>query len=423
MSSKRLKNERKSVGPQCAAYGCTNAFYKNPDLNFFSFPSDKSKQNRWCNLIKRRHGHDGFYITRSTVVCSSHFSEKDIYKTLTGIKKLKKDAEPSLGHQWSKPKDTNKRALPKSREVEILDKRTEDIVTSCNIEEDVEVPVENIDNMEDYQENSQDELIKELRMQVDGLQKQVQSLNDECQYHKSKYFSLEKYKDDDNAISFYTGFENHNALVAFYRYLEPKVQNLQYWKDLVRRNMPAEFNKYPTTRVVLDCTEVFIEKPSAMIAQSQTWSQYKHHNTWKLLVGVSPNGQVTFVSEAWGGKASDKQITKECGILNLVEAGDNLMVDRGFEIDDIVPLGVKVNMPPFLGSRSQMAASETEQTMRIASVRIHVERVIQRIKSFHILDGTLPNTMAPWINHIFSVCARLTNFWPPLLPPANLRKS
>ncbi|XP_031549282.1 uncharacterized protein LOC116286836 [Actinia tenebrosa] len=122
------------------------------------------------------------------VVCSSHFSEKDIDKTLTGIKKLKRDAEPSLGHQWSKPKDTNKRALPKSRKVETLDKRNEDIVTSCDIEEDVAVPVENIDNMEGYQENSQDDLIKELRMQVDGLQKQVQSLNDECQYHKSKYF-------------------------------------------------------------------------------------------------------------------------------------------------------------------------------------------------------------------------------------------
>lgn len=72
-------------------------------------------------------------------------------------------------------------------------------------------------------------------------------------------------------------------------------------QELVRKNMPQEFAQFPTTRIILDCTELFIERPSAMLAQSETWSEYKHHNTWKLLVGVTPNGQVTFVSKLWGG--------------------------------------------------------------------------------------------------------------------------
>ena len=130
----------------------------------------------------------------------------------------------------------------------------------------------------------------------------------------------------------------------------------------------------------------------AMLAQSETWSDYKYHNTWKLLVGVTPNGQVTFLSDLWGGRVSDKQITRESGVLDLLQVGDNVMVDHGFVISAIVPAGVTVNMPPFLAGRDQMTAAETEETMSIASVRIHVERAIGRIKTYHILDGTLPNT-------------------------------
>ena len=37
-------------------------------------------------------------------------------------------------------------------------------------------------------------------------------------------------------------------------------------------------------------------------------------------------------------------------MLDLIESGD-IMVDRGFDIKDIVPEGVTVNMPPFLAGR------------------------------------------------------------------------
>ena len=188
-------------------------------------------------------------------------------------------------------------------------------------------------------------------------------------------------------------------------------------QELVRKHMPKEFAQYATTLIILDCTELFIQRPSAMLAQSETWSDYKHHNTWKLLVGVTPNGQVTFWSDLWGGRVSDKQITRESGVLELLQPGDNVMVDRGFDISGIVPAGVTVNMPPVLAGRDQLTAAETEETMSIASVRIHVERAIGRIKMYHILDGTLPNTLSPYATQC--VCGSLTNFLPPLLLPAN----
>ena len=183
--------------------------------------------------------------------------------------------------------------------------------------------------------------------------------------------------------------------------------------------MPEEFAEFATTRIILDCTELFIQCSSAMLAQSETWSDYKHHNTWKLLVGVTPNGQVSFLSDLWGGRVSDKQITREGGVLDLIESGDNIMVDRGFDIKDIVPEGVTVNMPPFIAGRDQVTAAETEETMTIASVRIHVERAIGRINTYHILDGNLPNALSPYATQIATVCGLLTKFLPPLLTPAN----
>ena len=58
---------------------------------------------------------------------------------------------------------------------------------------------------------------------------------------------------------------------------------------------------------------------------------------------------MTYLPQLWGGCVSDKQITRESGLLELLEAGDNVMVDRGFDIAGIVPDGVAVNMPPIFG--------------------------------------------------------------------------
>ena len=87
-----------------------------------------------------------------------------------------------------------------------------------------------------------------------------------------------------------------------------------------------------------------------MKSRSQTWSGYKHHNTYKALIGISPAGCVTFVLKLWSGKVSDKEITLKSGVLALLEDGDTVMADRGFDIEDILPSGVSLNIPPFKGA-------------------------------------------------------------------------
>jgi hypothetical protein len=180
--------------------------------------------------------------------------------------------------------------------------------------------------------------------------------------------------------------------------------------------MPESFkNSYPHTRVIIDCTELFIETPSQPRSQSATFSTYKNHNTGKGLIGISPRGDLTFVSELYAGNTSDKQLTNDCGIMKLLEPGDEIMADRGFEIEEDLPPGVLLNIPPFLGDQPQFSEEDEIKTRRIAKHRIHVERAIQRIKSFRILKHDLPISMAADLNKIWVTCSYLTLFFRPLI--------
>ena len=179
--------------------------------------------------------------------------------------------------------------------------------------------------------------------------------------------------------------------------------------------MPQCFKEnYPSTRCIIDATEIFIQQPSSPAAQQMTFSSYKNHNTLKAIVAITPNGSVCFVSKLFGGCVSDRELAIQCGLLNHLEPGDSLMADRVFMIADLLePLGVDLNIPP-QKLLPQLTESELVETRRIASVRIHVERIIGRLKQYHILNN-IPNNMAGVADRIFFVCTIFTNFSKPLV--------
>ena len=94
---------------------------------------------------------------------------------------------------------------------------------------------------------------------------------------------------------------------------------------------------------------------------------YKSHNTAKGLIGIAPNGFGSFISNLYGGHISDKKITEMCGIIDLLEPGDMVMADKGFNIQHILAAkNVKLNMPPFLRGKAQLSLEEELETRSIA---------------------------------------------------------
>jgi len=119
---------------------------------------------------------------------------------------------------------------------------------------------------------------------------------------------------------------------------------------IVKKYMPERFRKhYPNTRIIIDATEFAIERPSSLVTQSSTFSTYKNRNTVKVLIGIMPSGPVTFISDCYEDSISDKKLVQVSGLLEKLEAGDEIMADKDFLIQDV---------PPLMKSNIQMAVED-----------------------------------------------------------------
>lgn len=144
--------------------------------------------------------------------------------------------------------------------------------------------------------------------------------------------------------------------------------------------------------------KVFIQRPKNPTVNSRTYSSYKSNNTYKILVSITPTGAFNFVSDIWGGNTSDRYITEHSGFLDLVSPGDEIMADRGFTIRDLLTERMAfLTIPPFTkrckwGKGKYLGVNALQKTRKIANHRIHVERAIQRLKTFKLCS----HTMIPW---------------------------
>ena len=103
-------------------------------------------------------------------------------------------------------------------------------------------------------------------------------------------------------------------------------------------------------------------------------------------------GVITFVSQAWGGRTTDKFITEQCGLLQKLLPGDEVFADHGFTVQESVGLNcAKLEIPPFTRGKPQLSPVEVDKAGQLSRVRIHVERFIGLLRNIlTILQSTLP---------------------------------
>ena len=112
------------------------------------------------------------------------------------------------------------------------------------------------------------------------------------------------------------------------------IGNLVYVPDqgILNATKPRQFNMTNNLHSIIDATELFIETPKGLKNQRLTWSNYKHHNTLKILVCIASNSSIIFTSKAYCGSISDKALTRDCKYLDMVEPYSQLMADKRFNI-------------------------------------------------------------------------------------------
>ena len=116
--------------------------------------------------------------------------------------------------------------------------------------------------------------------------------------------------------------------------------------------------------------------------QYQIYSTYKSHNTLKKLIiftkiFFTKSGSISYISEADTGSRSDGFITEDTNIAAIFTPG-------------FIVLCI---LPAFVGSKRQFILSEVYQGKRIVRARIHIERVMGRLKEFKLLNHILPISM------------------------------
>lgn len=195
--------------------------------------------------------------------------------------------------------------------------------------------------------------------------------------------------------------------------LSHSLKSLIVWPSRERTNLPKSFQSFKNCCCIIDCTEIFIERPFNLNARAQTYSNYKSHNTIKYLIKISPAEAVTFLSSGWGGRASYKEITLHSGFLDKVVHGDCALADRGFLIEEeLATRGAVLRIPAFTRNRTQMSVRDVDVSRQIAHVRIHVERVIGRLKKFKILSSVITLSQVDLIDDMMVTIAGVVNLNP-----------
>lgn len=211
-----------------------------------------------------------------------------------------------------------------------------------------------------------------------------------------------------------------NIWLTWINFMSRQWREVNFWpdRDLVIFFAPRDFySKFPTTRLIIDGTEIAVKKPKPPIAQQSTFSTYKNRNTVKVLVSSTPGVLTSFISPAYGGSASDRQLVERSPLINLCEPGDSVMSDKGFNVQDLfASRDITINIPTFFKKQNRMSGNTVLRDRKISSKRVHIVRIIGLAKTFKILKGPLNSTETKLASEIIFVCFTLCNFRKCIVP-------
>ena len=203
-----------------------------------------------------------------------------------------------------------------------------------------------------------------------------------------------------------------NVLSTWIPLLSHELAPLIYWptSEEIKQCYPDCFKKWTGIKAIIDCFEIPTEKPSHVEANTQIFSAYKNRPTTKFLLACTPGGSISFLSPPAGGNMSDKELVLTCDLPAKFSLGDKCMADKGFRVKgELLEHGVELVIPPFVKKGQPFTEKENKSNKEITHARIHVERVIGRLRDYKYLSGVIPITQLDLIGPAATVCCALTN--------------
>ncbi|XP_034236304.1 uncharacterized protein LOC117642332 [Thrips palmi] len=360
---------------QCCAFDCKRS-------GKFYFPKDLKLKKKWEVAVKR----SGFRATRHSRLCPDHFKPDDFCEKegfYSGVPRivLRNDAIPSIF-------SFNKVTIAKA-----VQRRERALKRTAKRQLNDDIGILYYTGLESYE--------KFLYV--------FNTLCPEAHHIKYRYNNVINLSVQDQfLLSLMKIRKNMDdyELTRFFGVFDVTVSNVFRTRRLLHAR------RFQNIRVIVDCTEVPINKPKNPAAQQAVFSYYKDRCTGKFEVGATPSGLLCHCSSGYGGgSARDRQIVERSGLLNKCERSDSIMADRGFDVQDLfASSGVTVNIPTFLRGKSQLPGVTLLQDRKLSSKRVHIERLIGLLKTYEIRQTPLNGFYVPICSKIFFVCFMLCNF-------------
>lgn len=166
---------------------------------------------------------------------------------------------------------------------------------------------------------------------------------------------------------------------------------------------------YPNCRCIIKCIEIKAEQPTTKAQRLNMYSMNKGGYTIKVLIGITPTGSVSFLSRSYGGSASDSYITYDSGFLDKIKPGDQILANKGFSgIETGVDNPNNILVINSLPNNGILSQDDLVDTFNVASIRIHIDQLFDRLKRFNILNE-IPSDLLLCIDNVLLMCCALLN--------------
>ena len=347
----RYKNTVEMPNYRCCVGGCNNdSKYLDKivkrshvkELKFHHFPKDESKRQLWKEQVDK--GLDEFIVSDNKVVCSNHFEYgKPTYASPvpTMFMNIRKALEPSKKRRtivYKKPAFDNNQSKDYPSSVAVETTKTVEVqcsisiapaMISADLTRDVNyfTGLGNIDAFRlvfDY-------LSEKARVMHywKGLSNTSTDLTSPRNLKNSNLRSLTLEQEflltlmrlrlgllnGDLANCFKVSSSLVSSIfTTWIKLMSLELKWLINWSQhhIIRRHLPSMFKKfYPHYCIIIDCSQLFIETPLSLDIAAACWSNYKHHYTVKNLIGITPNGTVSFLPDCYEGRATDVFIVQD----------------------------------------------------------------------------------------------------------------